>query len=103
MGQKKNHHADFYERPYYVSTLNGTDVLVENTNKYNQVNSGYKQYNLMQKFKWETKSGFLHSANLQYSTSSNIPRYDRLTDPSSSTGLKAQNGIMAHKKNTRCL
>lgn len=90
MGQKKNHHADFFgERPYYVSTLNGTDVLVENTNKYNQVNSGYKQYNLMQKFKWETKSGFLHSANLQYSTSSNIPRYDRLTDPSSSTGLKS--------------
>lgn len=90
MGKKKNHHADFFgERPFYVSTLNGTDVLVENTNKYNQVNSGYKQYNLMQKFKWETKSGFLHSANLQYSTSSNIPRYDRLTDPSSSTGLKS--------------
>lgn len=90
MGKKKNHHGDFFgERRYYVSTINGVDAIITNDNKYIQVNSGYKQYNFMQKLNYKTAAGFLHTLNFQYSTSSNIPRYDRLTDPSSSTVLKS--------------
>jgi hemoglobin/transferrin/lactoferrin receptor protein len=89
MGRTKNHNGEFFgERPQYVETINGVDVLLQNDNKYNQKTSGYKQYNFMQKLAYKTQSGFTHSANFQYSTSSNINRYDRLTDQAGS-GLKS--------------
>ena len=89
MGRTKNHNGEFFgERPQYVETINGVDVLLQNDDKYTQKTSGYKQYNFMQKLAFKTKSGFTHSANFQYSTSSNINRYDRLTDPAGS-GLKS--------------
>lgn len=89
MGKKKNHNGDFFgERPFYVITqADGTDVLTENSNRYIQKNSGYKQYNLMQKFAYKTSSGFKHGINFQYSNTNDIPRYDRLTDVAGS-GLK---------------
>jgi hypothetical protein len=47
-------------------------------------NTAFKQYNLMQKLSYKTNLGFEHGLNLQFSTSTDIPRYDRLTetDPS---------------------
>lgn len=86
MGKRKNHNGDFFgERPYYVTTLaDGTDILTENNNKYVQKNSGYKQYNIMQKFAYKTSGGFNHGLNLQYSNTTDIPRYDRLTDTAGS-------------------
>jgi hemoglobin/transferrin/lactoferrin receptor protein len=89
MGRTKNPNGDFFgERPFYVETINGVDVLTANDNKYVQKSSGYKQYNFMQKLAYKTKNGFTHSANFQYSTSTDINRYDRLTDKSS-TGLRS--------------
>lgn len=89
MGKSKNHNGDFFgERTKYVETINGVDILTSNDNKYVQIGSAFKQYNFMQKLIYTSKSGYTHNANLQYSTSSNINRYDRLTDPSSS-GLKS--------------
>lgn len=89
MGKRKNHNGNFFgERPYYVTTTaDGTDVLTENNNKYLQKNSAYKQYNFMQKLAYRTIKGFDHGINFQYSTTNDVPRYDRLTDPTS-TGLK---------------
>lgn len=89
MGRSKNHNGDFFgERPKYVETINGVDVLTTNNDKYKQKTSGYKQYNFMQKLAYKTQNGFTHSANFQYSTSTDINRYDRLTDPAGS-GLKS--------------
>jgi len=89
MGKTKNHNGDFFgERPFYVETVNGVDVLTANNDKYIQKTSGYKQYNFMQKLAYVTKKGYTHSANFQYSTSTDINRYDRLTDKSS-TGLRS--------------
>jgi hemoglobin/transferrin/lactoferrin receptor protein len=89
MGRTKNHNGDFFgERPKYVETINGVDVLTPNSDKYTQKTSGYKQYNFMQKLAYKTQNGFTHSANFQYSTSTDINRYDRLTDPAGS-GLKS--------------
>lgn len=88
MGKKKNHNGDYFgERPSYVSTVNGVDQLNVNSDKYTQVGSAYKQYNFMQKLAYKTNSGFVHGLNLQYSTTSDINRYDRLTEKTSS-GLK---------------
>ena len=88
MGKERNHNGDYFgERPNYVSTVGGVDQLNVNDDKYTQVGSAYKQYNFMQKFAYKTYSGYLHGLNLQYSTTSNINRYDRLTETAGS-GLK---------------
>lgn len=88
MGKRKNHNGDFFgERPFYVATINGVDQLLVNDDKYVQKNSAYKQYNFLQKFAYKTASGFEHGLNLQFSTTTDIPRYDRLTETNSSTGL----------------
>lgn len=83
MGRTKNHNGDFFgERIYYAETANGADANVLNPNKYEQVGSAYKQWNFMQKFVYETASKFKHSLNFQYSSTTDIPRYDRLTERS---------------------
>lgn len=88
MGKKRNHNGDYFgERPTYVTTVNGVDQLNSNNDKYTQVGSAYKQYNFLQKFAYKTSSGFEHGLNFQFSTSSDINRYDRLTETAGS-GLK---------------
>ena len=88
MGKEKNPRGNYFgERPTYVSTVNGVDQLNINSDKYTQVGSAYKQYNFLQKFAYKTASGFEHGLNFQFSTSSDINRYDRLTETTGS-GLK---------------
>ncbi|WP_417984595.1 TonB-dependent receptor plug domain-containing protein [Flavobacterium sp. ZT3P35] len=89
MGKNKNHKEDFFgERPFFVATINSLDQLVANKDKYVQKNTAFKQYNLMQKLSYKTNLGFEHGLNLQFSTSTDIPRYDRLTETDPSTGLR---------------
>ena len=52
------------------------------------MNPFYSQIDVLQKFLYKQNEYLNHSLNIQYSGSSNIPRYDRLTDPSTKTGLK---------------
>ena len=90
MGRKRNgSNAFFGERPFYVETINGVDQQVVNSNKYLQKFSGYKQYDLMQKIVYQQNTNTKHSLNLQYSTTSDIPRYDRLTDVATNGTLKS--------------
>lgn len=90
MGKQKNGSNDFFgERPFYIATINGIDTQVANDNKYVQKFSGYKQYDFMQKIVYQQNTDTKHSLNLQYSTSSDIPRYDRLTDLNSNGKLKS--------------
>ena len=90
MGRKRNGTNDFFgERPFYVETINGIDQQVANDNKYLQKFSGYKQYDVMQKVVFQQNASSKHSLNLQYSTTSDIPRYDRLTDLISDGSLRS--------------
>ena len=75
------------ERPYYTERINGVDSLVKNKNKYLQVQSGYNQYDILQKFSFRQNEHSSHSLNIQFSNSTDVPRYDRLTDPDAN-GLK---------------
>ena len=77
----------FGERNFYVERINNRDSLVANPNPELQVGSAYKQFDAVQKFAMRTGNSGMHKFNLQYSNSSDIPRYDRLTDQTS-TGLK---------------
>jgi hemoglobin/transferrin/lactoferrin receptor protein len=77
----------FGDRNYYAERFNGRDSLVNNSNPEQQIQSAYKQYDLVQKFAFKQNEYVTHGINLQYSNSSDIPRYDRLTDPAGA-GLK---------------
>lgn len=79
----------FGVRPYYAqrSADNTTDLLIANGDPYKQVQSGYKQWDVLQKFMFQQSENVRHLLNIQYSNSTDIPRYDRLTDPQG-TGLR---------------
>ncbi len=64
------------------------DELVDNPDPYVQRFSGYTQYDLLQKFLYKPSDRVSHLLNAQFSTSSDIPRYDRLTDLDDATGLR---------------
>lgn len=78
-------------RPQYVerSADNTTDLLIQNSDPLKQVTSGYKQWDLLQKFMFKQSDRVSHLLNFQYSNSTNVPRYDRLTDPNGSGGLSS--------------
>lgn len=92
MGEKTNpsYGEQFGIRNQYVirASDNGSDVLVNNKDPFVQKFSGYQQYDLLQKFLFAQSTRVKHLVNFQYSTSTDIPRYDRLTDPGSNGGLK---------------
>ncbi|GEO04975.1 hypothetical protein AAE02nite_26390 [Adhaeribacter aerolatus] len=66
-------------RTFYVQRVNNQDSVFRNP-KSNQLRpSGYRQYDLLQKIKYQPNTNTSHLLNIQYSTSSDIPRFDRLT------------------------
>jgi len=84
MGEKTNLQfgEQIWLRPNYAERAadNQSDVLVTNSDPFVQKQSGYKQYDLIQKFLLQSSERVSHLINIQYSTSSDIFRYDRLTD-----------------------
>lgn len=64
----------------YVERVGDSDVVYLNPDPDVQKNSGYSQVDLMQKFLFQQTEHISHTLNLQFSSSSDIPRYDRLTD-----------------------
>ena len=76
------------ERLYYAERFDNKDSLVKNSNRYVQKQSGYTQYDLLEKLAFKQGEHITHGLNLQYSNSSNVPRYDRLTLPAAG-GLKS--------------
>ena len=80
--------GNYGERPYYVQRINEKDSLIKNSNRYLQVGSGYSQYDVSEKILFQQSEYLSHGLNIQYSGSSDVPRYDRLTDPAG-TGLKS--------------
>jgi hemoglobin/transferrin/lactoferrin receptor protein len=68
-------------RKQYVERINNKDSLVQNDDVYVQKFSGYKQYDILQKLAFKASDKWALGVNVQFSNSSNVPRYDRLTDP----------------------
>jgi hemoglobin/transferrin/lactoferrin receptor protein len=89
MGTRAGNAPSFGLRNQYVERVNGKDSLFNNADPYLQKHSGYQQYNLLEKIVYKQSDNIEHSLNLQWTTSSNIPRYDRMTDPGSNgVGLR---------------
>ncbi len=83
-------YGDFGKRDFYVKRVDGKDSVFINDNVNLQKQSGYQQYNMMQKFLIKHNKNVNSIINLQYSTSSNIPRYDRLIQLSGGNPRTAQ-------------
>jgi hemoglobin/transferrin/lactoferrin receptor protein len=75
----------FGTRPYYIQPYNGLvgDTIIKNGDERVQRYSGYSQIDLMQKILFKPNENTSHTLSLQSSTSSDIPRYDRLQDEKS--------------------
>lgn len=79
-GSSKN-----WNRNYYVKRFNNRDSILKNSNNNLQVGTAYSQLDIMQRFLIKTGKYTSHNINIQYSQSSDIPRYDRLTEVATKT------------------
>lgn len=59
---------------------NGKDIALFNSDNTLQAPTAYTQMDVMQKIRFSPSATISHTLNLQLSTSSDIPRYDRLTE-----------------------
>ena len=76
-------YPDFGKRLFYVTNANGVDIVNDNSSKVNiQKTTGYTQTDLLQKIMYKPTANTEHLFNIQLSNSSNINRYDRLTETS---------------------
>ena len=80
------HGPEEYLRLNYVETFNGVDSMMVNSDPEVQVPTGYSQLNLMQKIRFTPNKNWDFNYIFQYSTTSNVPRYDRL--------LRYKNGVL---------
>jgi hemoglobin/transferrin/lactoferrin receptor protein len=82
-GTNRSHGFNDWGRVYFFSeNTNGnySENPTENSNSNIQRNTGYKQTDLLQKFFVPLSKDTDLKVNLQYSTSSDIPRFDRLAE-----------------------
>ncbi len=70
----------FGRRSTYIETVNGIDHVVANKDDRVQKFSGYSQWDITQKLLLKQSERVSHKLNLQYSSSTDVPRYDRLQD-----------------------
>jgi hemoglobin/transferrin/lactoferrin receptor protein len=73
-------YPSFGRRSTYIKTENGVDNVVTNDDDRVQLYSAYKQWDATQKFLFKQNEKVSHSLNFQYSSSTDVPRYDRLQD-----------------------
>ncbi|MGQ8338849.1 TonB-dependent receptor plug domain-containing protein [Sunxiuqinia sp. A32] len=75
--QMGNNGSSSYLRPEYVRP-GLPDQIIKNSKPKKQIQSGYYQYNLMEKIRFRPNNNWDLNYAYHYSKSSNIPRYDRL-------------------------
>lgn len=83
-------YTSFGQRPWYVERVNGRDSIMTNSNPNVQVSSAYKQYDFLEKLSFKQSNKLTHTLNIQYSTTNDVPRYDRLTQTSGGTAKFAE-------------
>ena len=79
---RSSDYPDFGKRLFYVTRTNGVDIANINDNVNIQRETGYTQTDLLQKVLFKPNENTEHLLNIQLSNSSNINRYDRLTETS---------------------
>lgn len=81
MGANRTHgYDDWGKIPYYVSYADGFDTVLANPNDNVHKRTGYQQMDLMQKILFQPNDSLKFILNTQFSTSSDVPRFDRLNE-----------------------
>ncbi|MDP2539910.1 TonB-dependent receptor [Tenacibaculum discolor] len=83
MGEKRSHGFDDWGKvPFYSNNTNTfySDRPVANSDQNLQRNTGYSQTDVLQKFYVPFSKNTDFKLNIQYSTSSDIPRFDKLNE-----------------------
>ena len=70
----------FGRKPFEVVRENDVDVVRPNPDPNVQAGSAYKQLNVLEKLRLRSGEHTEHQFNLQVATSSDVPRYDRLSE-----------------------
>jgi len=78
--QRNSKFPEFGKRTEYVETINNEDVVRQNENPNVQIGTGYSQFDVLQKLLYQPSDKIQLIGNIQYSTSSDVPRYDQLTE-----------------------
>jgi hemoglobin/transferrin/lactoferrin receptor protein len=78
--QRPDGFPNYGQRNEFIERINGEDQIVQNDQPNLQVGTGYQQTNLLQKFRFRLQEQLELDLNFQYSTSSDVPRYDALTE-----------------------
>lgn len=71
---------DIWRKPFSVDRVNGQNLVVPNEDGNVQVGTAYKQLDLLEKVRLRSGDRTVHQLNLQLSTSTDVPRYDRLSE-----------------------
>lgn len=78
---RKDFEKNWGQMPYYVSIDDdGEDVELLNENVNLLQPTAYHQWDVLQKFRFKLNQQHNFNLNLQYSTSSEIPRFDKMND-----------------------
>lgn len=77
---RKSGYEDHFKRTHYARTAGGADFLATNDEVNLQKYSGYKLFNTIQKVRLKTGDKSDLAYGFYYSNTSDIPRYDRLTE-----------------------
>lgn len=78
--KRPNAWPEFGKRNWFVQTIDGRDSVIANTDPNRQRFSGFEQLDLVQKLQFRPTRYLSLESNLQYSRSTNIPRYDALLE-----------------------
>lgn len=73
-------YPDFGKRLFYAERIEGKDTKVANADFNKQIGTAYNQVDFLQKFSFKQSEKVLHMLNFQFSNTSDVPRYDRLTE-----------------------
>ena len=77
-----------WKRNYTTQRQNGQDTMLLNSKPLLQLGSGYTQLDLLQKVLYKRNEREQHMLNFQYSTTGDVPRYDRLNQTDSAQNAK---------------
>jgi hemoglobin/transferrin/lactoferrin receptor protein len=96
---KLDGYSNTWDRKYFQERINGRDTMSINSNHNLQTGSNYSQMDVMQRFNLKTGNHTTHNLNFQYSSSSYLPRYDRMNGDYSGGKFRwAENGYAPQKR-----
>lgn len=77
----------FGRRDWYADRVGGRDTVLSTTDPLVQRSSGYDQLNVLQKLRWQMADRWTLGMTALFTTTSDIPRYDRLFEARTTNGV----------------